>query len=176
MNDQRLRINWGDIHPWAGERRGHLHVFARILLFNSIPPRVPEVRPHTLLELVLAPIITFDKRGHLNCKLRIVRVASCPKNVVKQHLRKAPRLLHVDLQPRPTGGYLPNLLLKDAQVCYQSGAINFYCIRVCSRGRSWVGSGVENVVWGWHRLEWAMITHTLLGVRLPLRRQVALKL
>jgi len=41
---------------------------------------------------------------------------------------------------------------------------------------SGVGSGVENLVWGWHGLEWARITYSLLGVRLHIRCQVTLDL
>jgi|AntAceMinimDraft_12_1070368.scaffolds.fasta_scaffold88157_1 hypothetical protein len=107
LKDRRLRINWEDGRGSNVGRRGHLHVFGLFLRFSIIPPRVPEVSPYTLLKLAFAPIITFDNRVHFKYTLRLVWVAWCPKNVVKQHLREAPRFLHVDLQPRRSTAILP---------------------------------------------------------------------
>ena len=40
---------------------------------------------------------------HLRNKLCTMWLASCPKNMVKQHLEKAPYFIHEDLQLQPTG-------------------------------------------------------------------------
>jgi len=107
LEDRRLRINLEDGRGRNVDRRGHLHVFGVFLRFSIIPPLVSEVSPYTLLKLAFAPIITFDNRVHFKYTLRLVRVAWCQENLVKQHLREALRFLYVDLQPRRSTAIVP---------------------------------------------------------------------
>jgi hypothetical protein len=44
-----FKANWGYVHPWPGERRGHFHHFAILLLFGNISLQMPMVSSRTLL-------------------------------------------------------------------------------------------------------------------------------